>query len=34
MGEELKDRYIGHYSALFNPCNAEIIDDYIVIDVL
>ena len=27
-----KNKYIGYYSALYNPCNAEIIDDYIVID--
>lgn len=29
-----EDRYMGYYSALFDPCNAEIIDDYIVIDLL
>ena len=29
----IKNRYIGYYSALYNPCNAAIIDDYIVIDL-
>ena len=30
----IKDRYMGYYSALYDPNNAEIIDDYIVIDLL
>ena len=29
----VKDRYMGYYSALYDPNNAEIIDDYIVIDL-
>lgn len=28
-----KNKYIGYYSALYNPCNFEILDDYIVIDL-
>lgn len=28
-----KNKYIGHYSALYDPHNAEIIDDFIVIDM-
>lgn len=27
-----RNKYIGYYSTLYNPCNAEVIDDYIVID--
>ena len=29
----IKNRYMGHYSALYDPCTAEIIDDFIVINL-
>lgn len=28
-----KNKYVGYYSALYDPKNAEIIDDYTVIDL-